>query len=129
MLRKWAWWVCKGKHWCLSGGEINFSHFMTGSSSASRSRHPSAESQSYFLGRLHLRDGFQVFEKTVLGGRRFTSQRGTGRMQPLKVTAPKRGFSGVLTGTNSKFSWAFSRRHYKGGGAWQVDTIICVESL
>lgn len=57
-------------------------------------RHPLAESQCYFLGRLHLRDGFQVFEKTVLGDRRFTSQRGTGRMPLLKVTAPKRGFSG-----------------------------------
>jgi len=41
------------------------------------------------------RGGSQVLEKIVLGGRRFTSQRGRERMQAFKVTGP-RGFSGVL---------------------------------
>lgn len=40
-------------NWCLQGGEINFSHFMTGNSSTSKSKTPIGLKGSYFLGCLY----------------------------------------------------------------------------
>lgn len=71
-------------------------------------------SESYLLEDFHCREmAPQVFEKRVLSGRRFTSQRTEKRIyncEFFKVTAltgfrDLPAYQWVLAGTNHKFSW------------------------